>query len=245
MDSSLKNKVCLITGCDAGVGLGLARGFLKRGAKVGAGFLNREASQHQVEEALALQMDVTQTEQVEASVEAVLQAYGRIDVLINNAGVYPRCKAEDLDFEQWRKIHDINLDGVFRSCKAVIPHFIQQQGGVFINVASVTIRLGRDALGHYASSKAGIVGYTRVLARDLGKYGIRANGVHLGAVRTEGELKLFPDQEAVLKDVNQKQSLPGRLTPETVEPVFAFLASEASGDITGQFLTVDRGWVFE
>lgn len=241
----LTDKVCLITGCDAGVGLGLARGFLKRGARVGAGFLNREQSKGQVEEALPLQLDVTRGDQVEASVEAVLEAYGRLDVLINNAGVYPRCRAEDLDYEQWRNVHDINLDGVFRCCKAVIPHFIQQQAGVFVNVGSVTFRLGMNELGHYASSKGGIVGYTRVLARDLGKYGIRANGVHLGAVRTEGELKLFPDQEAVLKDVNRKQSLPGRLTPETVEPVFAFLASEASEDITGQFVTVDRGWVFE
>ena len=241
----LRNKVCFITGCDEGVGHGLAVGFLRRGAKVVAGCLRPEKAKPDLKRALCVRMDVTEDAEVVEAVALGIEAYGRVDVLVNNAGIYPRCAADELDMEHWRRVHEINLNGTFRCCQAVIPHFKEQGGGAIVNVGSVTIRTGPPMLAHYASSKAALVGYTRGLARDLGRYGIRANGVHLGAVRTEGELRLFPDQEAVLKDVNAKQSLPGRLTPESVEPVFAFLASEASGDMTGQFLTVDRGWVFE
>ena len=121
----------------------------------------------------------------------------------------------------------------------------REKSGVIINVGSITLRLGMANLTHYEASKGGLVGLTRGLARDLGKYGIRVNCVHLGAVRTEGELRLFPDQESILRELNEKQSLSGRLTPESVEPVFAFLASSDSLDITGQCLTVDRGWTHD
>src|SRR6188768_2460879 len=114
-----------------------------------------------------------------------------------------------------------------------MPHMKRQQGGVIINVGSITLRLGMAHLAHYQASKGGLVGLTRGLARDLGAHGIRVNCVHLGAVLTEGELRLFPDQASVLKELEGKQSLRGRLTPETVEPVFAFLASDDSRDITG------------
>lgn len=97
-------------------------------------------------------------------------------------------------------------------------------------------------LTHYLASKGGVVGLTRGLARDLGPYGIRVNCIHLGAVRTEGELRLFPDPNSVLETIEAQQALRGRLTPTTIEPVFAFLASAESSDITGQCITVDRGW---
>jgi len=242
MDINLKNKVCLITGCDAGVGLGLVRGFLKRGARVAAGLLDREKSVAAVKPALGLQMDVTRQEEVAEAAEATLDAFGRIDVLVNNAGIYPRTSAEELTYAEWNRVLDINLQGAFRTCEAVIPHFIEQESGVILNIGSIAYRLGMANLVHYESSKGGIVGMTRGLARDLGKHGVRVNCIHLGAVRTEGELALFPDQEALLEEINKHQASPGRMTPESVEPVFAFLASEASRDITGQCLTVDRGW---
>lgn len=245
MAIELTDKVCLITGCGEGVGNGLALGFLKRGAKVAAGIRSFEKSAEAVAPAFPILCDVTKPDEVKEAVATIVEKFGRIDVLINNAGIYPRLPAEEMDFEEWHRILDTNLHGAFRCCEAVIPHFIKNQSGVIINVGSITLRLGMAGLVHYASSKGGMVGMTRGLARDLGKYGIRANCVHLGAVRTEGELRLFPDQEAILKDLNAKQSYPGRLTPETVEPVFAFLASDDSIDVTGQCLTVDRGWTHD
>ncbi len=245
MAIELIDKVCLITGCGEGVGLGLVHGFLQRGAKVAAGIRNFAKSAGAVEPAFKVQLDVTKRDQAQSAVKSVVEEFGRIDVLINNAGIYPRTPVEEMDFDEFRRILDTNLDGAFRCSEAVIPHMIKQKSGVIINVGSITLRLGMAHLAHYTASKGGLVGMTRGMARDLGGYGIRVNCVHLGAVRTEGELRLFPDQEAVAKDLNAKQCLPGRLTPETVEPVFAFLASYVSIDISVQFITVDRGWTHD
>jgi 3-oxoacyl-[acyl-carrier protein] reductase len=189
-----------------------------------------------------MQLDVTKADEVRAAVEATVAHYGRIDVWVNNAGIYPRKRADEMTFADWRQVLDTNLDGVWRCCEAVIPHLKRQRGGVIINVGSIVLRLGQGELTHYLASKGGIVGLTRGLARDLGPHGIRVNCVHLGAVQTEGEARRFSDESAVLKRVEETQALRGRLTPATVEPVFAFLASSDSRDITGQCLTVDRGW---
>jgi len=242
MAIELTDRVCVITGAGEGVGRGLVHGFLQRGAKVAAGVRSLEKSAAAVAPAWAVKMDVTQAGEVREAVAQVLARHGRIDVLINNAGIYPRQPADEMTYADWRRILETNLDGAWRCCEAVIPQMKRQGGGVIINVGSVVLRLGMAQLTHYLASKGGLVGMTRGLARDLGRYGIRVNCVHLGAVRTEGELRLFPDQAAVLKSLEEKQALRGRLTPESVEPVFAFLASEDSRDITGQCLTVDRGW---
>lgn len=245
MAIELTGKVCVITGAGEGVGRGLAHGFHARGAKVAAAVRNLEKSRDAVAPAWAVKLDVTQPAEVKAAVDEILARFGRIDVWINNAGIYPRQPADQLTTEYWRRILDTNLDGAWRCCEAIIPQMKRQGGGVIINVGSILLRLGIPHMTHYMASKGGLVGMTRGLARDLGEFGIRVNCVHLGAVLTEGELRLFPDQAAVLKTLEEKQSLRGRMTPETVEPVFAFLASEASGDITGQCLTVDRGWTHD
>ncbi len=243
MGIALKDKVCLITGCGEGVGLGLVHGFLKREAKVAAGIRNFAKSARAVEPAYKVQLDVTKRDEAQTAAEEVMREFGRIDVLINNAGIYPRIPVTDMSFDEFRRILDTNLNGAFRCAEAVIPHMVAQGSGVIINVGSVVFQLGMADLVHYEASKGGLVGMTRGMARDLGPKGIRVNCIHLGAVRTEGELRLFPDQDAITRDLNAKQSLPGRLTPQSVEPVFAFLASDESYDITGQCITVDRGWV--
>lgn len=245
MAIELTDKVCLITGADEGVGHGLAQGFLTRSARVAVGLLQLEDYRPSSPEVLALPMDVTSPEQVEAAVAAVVARWGRIDVLVNNAGVYPRVPADELSPEQWLQTLDINLNGAWRSIHAVLPHFKAQGSGVILNVGSITLRSGMAKLSHYQASKGGIVGLTRGLARDLGPHGIRVNCVHLGAVLTEGEKRLVADPKVKTIDLEALQCMPGRMTPETVEPTFAFLASDESGDITGQCLTVDRGWVHE
>lgn len=245
MAIDLTGKVCLITGADEGIGHGLVHGFLQRGAKVAAGLLQPDKFGAKAAPAFVVPLDVTQPDQVTAAVAAVVAHFGRIDVLINNAGIYPRCSADEITFEKWRHVQDINLDGTWRCCEAVIPHFKKQGSGVILNTGSITLRAGLPQLAHYEASKGGVLGLTRGLARDLGPYGIRVNCLHLGAIQTEGELRLMPDQTSALKTFDAKQSLPGRLTPETIEPTYAFFASDESGDITGQSLTVDRGWVHD
>jgi len=245
MAIELTDKVCVITGAGEGVGRGVALGFIKRGAKVVAGVRNFAKSAAVVAPAWAVKLDVTRADEVRAAVEAIVARHGRIDVWINNAGIYPRRPADQMTMAEWRRILDTNLDGAWRCCEAVIPQMKKQGGGVIINVGSVALRLGMPNLTHYLASKGGLVGLTRGLARDLGIHGIRVNCLHLGAVLTEGELRLFPDQAAILRSVEEKQSLPGRLTPESIEPAFAFFASNDSGDITGQCLTIDRGWAHD
>ncbi len=245
MAIDLTNKVCLITGADEGIGFGTSRGFLKRRARVAVGLLNAQISAEKAAPAFPVQMDVTKTAEVTSAVDQVIAEFGRIDVLINNAGVYPRCSAEDLSFEDYAKVREINLDGTWRCCMAVIPHFKKQGSGVIINTGSITLRMGMPQLAHYQSTKGGVLGLTRGLARDLGPHGIRVNCLHLGAVKTEGEDRLDAESAAELAEVENKQCIPGRLTPETVEPNFAFLASDDSRDVTGQSLTVDRGWMHD
>jgi len=243
MAIELNGKVCLITGADEGVGYGLALGFLARGARVAAGVLN-SPSLPGLESALVVPMDVTSDSQIVAAIDQIVSAYGRIDVLINNAGIYPRQPADTMTYKEWRQVIDVNLDGSWRCANAVIPHMRAAGGGAIINVGSVALRLGMENLSHYHASKGGVVGLTRGLARDLGKHGIRVNCLHLGAILTEGEKRLFPDQEAILREMDQRQSITGRLTPESVEPAFAFFASSESSSITGQCLTVDKGWTY-
>lgn len=245
MAIDLTGKVCLITGADEGIGHGLVHGFLQRGARVAAGLLQAKKSAARVAPAFPVQMDVTDAAQVAAAVAAVAAHFGRIDVLINNAGIYPRCPADELTFEKWRQVHDVNLDGTWRCCEAVIPHFKWQGGGVILNTGSIALRAGLGTLAHYEATKGGVLGLTRGLARDLGRFGIRVNCIHPGAIRTEGEERISADSAPMLAQVEALQSLRGRQTPATIEPVYAFLASDESGDITGQSLTVDRGWVHD
>jgi 3-oxoacyl-[acyl-carrier protein] reductase len=245
MAIDLTGKVCLITGADEGIGFGTAQGFLKRGAKVAVGLLHAAANSSVVAPAFGVQMDVTKPEEVTAAVEQVIAQFGRIDVLINNAGIYPRCAADEMTFEDYGRVREVNLDGTWRCCLAVIPHLKRQGGGSIINTGSITLRMGMPRLAHYQSTKGGILGLTRGLARDLGQFGIRVNCLHLGAVMTPGELALNQDADAGLELIESKQCLSGRQTPETVEPTFAFLASDESRDITGQSLTVDRGWMHD
>ena len=244
MAIELSGKVCVITGADEGVGYGLALGFLARGARVAAGVLD-SLSLPGLESALVVPMDVTNESQVISAIDRLIQTFGRIDVLINNAGIYPRHPAETMTYKEWRQVIDVNLEGSWRCANAVIPHMRAAGGGSIINVGSIALRLGMENLSHYHASKGGVVGLTRGLARDLGKHGIRVNCLHLGAILTEGEKRLFPDQEAILREMDQRQSITGRLTPESVEPTFAFFASSESASITGQCLTIDKGWTHD
>ena len=243
MNTNLSGKVVLITGADTGIGRSLVYGMVARGAKVAAGLFSMKNRKHLSDEALAVPMDVTNEKQVAKAVRKILKTHGRIDALINNAGIDPRTPPLEISGSAWKNVLDVNLDGAWRCCQAVMEPMIAQKHGAIINVGSIAHQAALANLAHYHTAKAGLEGLTRGLARDLGVHGIRVNCLRIGAVQVPKESDLGTPEE-ILELVNARQCIPGRLTPESIAPVFAFFASEDSADITGQCITVDRGWTF-
>ena len=245
MPIDLTGKIILVTGADEGLGRGLVEGFAERGARVVAGLRDLQSAAPLPPGVLPVAMDVTNAAQVQSAVAQAVEKFGRLDALVNNAGIYPRQFATEISFKDWRRILDVNLDGAWRCCAAAMPQFEKQNSGVIVNVGSIEVRTGAATHAHYQASKAALIGLTRSLARDLGKFNVRVNCIHPGAIETEGERRLVPDAVGVLQRVNEKQCITGRQTPRTIEPVFAFLISDESGDITGQCITADRGWTHD
>lgn len=240
MPIDLTNKVCLVTGTAQGIGASIVQGFAARGAIVVA--TDIAAPTHEAA-ALNLAWDVTDAARAVAVVEEVLARFGRLDCLIANAGAYPRESWDSISPDRWREIIAINLDGTWHACQAAAKPMTAQGYGKIVTVTSIEIRLGVAVHAHYDAAKAGVVGLTRSLARAVGPSGVRVNCLMPGGVLTEGELKQFPDREAVNAVCAAAQCLPARLMPAGLEPVFAFLCSEESDAITGQVVNVDHGWI--
>lgn len=240
MAIDLTGRVCLITGAAQGVGAALVQGLAERGALVIATDL--KAPQHECA-ALNLAWDITQPWRAAEVVQRVVEQFGRLDAFIANAGAYPRQPWQDISTRDWRDVLAINLDGAWYGAQAAAEVMTKQGYGKIVTVSSIEVRLGVDVHSHYDAAKAGVIGLTRSLARSLGPQGVRVNCVMLGAVLTEGELRLFPDQEAVAEACAKLQCLPERLTAEMTEPTFAFLCSSESDAVTGQVINVDHGWV--
>jgi 3-oxoacyl-[acyl-carrier protein] reductase len=174
-------------------------------------------------------------------VEDAITRFGRIDVLINNAGIYPRQPFLQMTEEQWDTMQDINMKSVFHCSKLVMPHMVRQRAGTIVNIASVTFFTGLAPLTHYIASKGAIIGFTRALAREMGEHNVHVNCITPGAIETEGERKLMSKEQA--DPVMALQSLKRRIGPLDVARVCLFLSSELSDAMTGQTLNVDGGWI--
>jgi 3-oxoacyl-[acyl-carrier protein] reductase len=245
----LKGKKALITGAAQGIGEFIACAFCREGASVAAGDIDSarldgtvaelRANGHDI---LELQLDVCNREQVKLAVQSAMDHYGTIDVLVNNAGAYPRRHFLEMTDDAWDQIVDLNLNGTYNCTRAVVPHMVRQRGGAIINISSVTFFLGMARLTHYVAAKGGIIGFTRSLARDLGEHSVRVNCISPGAIATESE-KTVTSPEEVEAMVLPLQCLKRRILPQDVAEVAVFLASSYSGGMTGQTLNVDGGWI--
>ncbi len=240
MAIDLSGRVCLITGAGQGIGAAIAQGFTARGATVVATDLEPPTLK---DSALNLAWDVTQPERANAVVAEVLAAFGRLDVLVANAGYFPRQDWDQILFPDWQKVLAVNLDGVWHAAQAAAGPMCAQGYGKIVTVSSIETRLGVPVHAHYDAAKAGVIGLTRSLARALGPSGVRVNCLMPGAILTPSELLQFPDQEATAKLCAERQCLPARLVPEDIEPAFAFLSSAESDAITGQVLCADAGFI--
>lgn len=249
----LQDKVCLITGGAAGIGRATAETFAAQGATVILCDLDEDGGR---EAAAALgeghgfyRVNVADREAVQAWVKDVVEKHGRIDVLVNNAGItrdnlLVRVKEGELvkqmPEEEFDLVMDVNLKGVFNCAQAVAPVMIRQGSGVILNASSVVGLDGNFGQTNYVATKAGVVGMTKVWARELGRHGIRVNAVAPGFIATEMTKKM---PEKVLETMKGHTPL-GRLgRPEDVANAYAFLASEAAGFINGAVLRVDGGIV--
>ncbi len=249
----LKDKVALITGGAAGIGKATALVFAREGAKVVICDVNEEAGRELVAQlgpdAAFYKVNVTDRQEVQAWVDDVIARYGRVDVLVNNAGItrdglFVKMKDGELVKQMEEAAFDsvvaVNLKGVFNCAQAVTPYMIRQGGGVIINVSSVVALYGNFGQTNYVATKAGVIGMTKVWARELGRYGIRVNAVAPGFIATEMVQKM---PEKVLEDMKAHTPL-GRLgQPEDIANAFLWLASDEASFVHGATISVDGGIV--
>jgi NAD(P)-dependent dehydrogenase (short-subunit alcohol dehydrogenase family) len=225
----LEGKVAMITGASQGLGRALALAFAREGGRVVINSRSEETIRPVAEEAeslgaevLALAADVSRSADGERLVSAAAERYGRIDVLVNNAGVLgPRVPIEEYPEDEWRLVIDANLTGPFLVTKAAIPHM--PEGGSIINVVSGVSVEGRAGWGAYSVSKFGVEGLTQILAAELEEHGIRANAVDPGGMRTGMRAAAYPEEDPLT-----------RMTPEENTDIFLYLASDESRGVTGQ-----------
>jgi 3-oxoacyl-[acyl-carrier protein] reductase len=244
----LRDRVALITGAATGIGEAIARLFAGQGAHVH--ILDRDADGCKrvcdsiIENggsAFPFAGDVRSAGDIDAWVQDAVARSGRIDSLVNNAGIYPRQSFLKMSEEQWDTMQDINLKSMFRTLQAVLPHMIARRSGKVVNLSSVTFHLGMSPMSHYVTSKGGVIGLTRSLAREMGEHNIHINCITPGAIKTEAEAKVVTDEQA--QAMMAAQCLRRRLLPLDVARVCLFLCSELSDGMTGQSLNVDGGWV--
>lgn len=246
----LEDKVALVTGGSRGIGKAICLALAKEGAQIIVNYAHRQDAAAEVTEliksrggkAVYLKADVSSSKEVEDMVDKSLALFQRIDLLVNNAGVYLEKEVINTSEEEWDYLMSVNLKGVFNCCKKVIPHMIARKQGKIINISSFVGKRGSKRHAAYAASKAGVHAFTRSLAREVAEYGICVNCVDPGRIRTEMiESFYLEEKERWLSDTPLK-----RLgTPEDVAQAVVFLASSLADYITGETLEVNGGLLMD
>jgi 3-oxoacyl-[acyl-carrier protein] reductase len=231
----LKNKICIITGAAQGIGAATVTKFAAEGAIVIGCDRRREAMAGATD---TYAVDVTDRTQVDAMVAAVRDKHGRIDVLVNNAGITKDARLVKMTLEQFDAVIDVNLRGVFHCSQAVAETMIAQGAGVILNASSVVGIYGNFGQTNYAASKFGVIGFTKTWSRELGPKGIRVNAVAPGFVETP-ILATIPDK--VLQHMREQVPLHRLGRPEEIASVSAFLASDEASYINGAVIEVSGG----
>lgn len=256
---NLNDKVCIVTGAASGIGLAIAKRYAVAGAKVAIADLKLEAAQAAADAinadhagaAIAVAMDVTDEAQVNAGVAAVVAAWGGVDVLVSNAGIQIVNPVENYAFSDWKKMLAIHLDGAFLTSKAVLPHMYAKGAGTVIFMGSVHSKEASPLKSAYVTAKHGLMGLSRVIAKEGGTKGVRTNVICPGFVRTPLVDKQIPEQakelgiseEDVVKKVMLGQTVDGEFTTvDDIAELALFFAAFPTNALTGQSLTASHGW---
>ena len=263
MSHRLENKVAIITGAGSGIGRETAIIFTTEGAKVVVADIDEQGGKETVEkirqswkgmfknaessnrEAIAadgffIKLDVTNREQTKQMVKDVLEKYGRIDILVNNAGIIQDALTSKMTEEQWDNVVNVNLKGAFNCIQAVVEPMINQGNGVIINTASIVGIFGNVGQVNYAATKAGLIGMTKTLAKELGKKGVRVNAVAPGFIITPMTATV---PEKFLEIMKEKTPLRRLGQPKDVAYGYLYLASDEASFVNGAILCVDGGLI--
>ena len=247
----LDNRVIIVTGGALGIGKAYCEGLAAEGANVVVADINTTAADELVRslgeqghDAIAVNVDVSNVEQADNMAKATVERFGRIDALINNAAVFQRPAMtrgpfDQVSVEEWDRLMAVNLRGTFLCARAVVPYMKQQGGGSIINISSGTVHFGAAGVAHYVASKAGVIGFTRALSKELGEFHINVNAVAPGltiSVDDPDEARLESDRQR-----QQARSIKRTQLPQDLVGAVIFLCTPDSGFITGQTLAVDGG----
>lgn len=254
MTGRLEDRVAIVTGASWGIGAAVAEAYAREGACVVVNNLPDERMDSLAQDvvdrinnsggrAIKVPADISVPAEVDHLVEVTENTFGDIDILVANAAYSERGTWNEIDIEQWDRTMAVNLRGTYLCSKAVYPSMLRLGRGSIITLTSVTVELGMTGFVDYVSSKAGIIGLTRVLAREVGGDGIRVNSVMPGAIRTEQEVELHFDEHESARLASERQSIPRRGYADDLAGTFVYLASDDSAFVTGQIITVDGGWV--
>jgi 3-oxoacyl-[acyl-carrier protein] reductase len=242
----LTGKSALVTGGSRGIGRAIAEGLAGQGARVAVNYASNSAAADEAvaaigkERATAIAGDVSDPATGPALVEATIAAFGRIDILVNNAGVTADDLILRMSEEEWDRVVDTNLKGTFSVTKAAIRPMVRQRFGRIINVSSVAGIVGNAGQANYSAAKAGIIGFTKAIAKEVASRNITANVIAPGFVDTEMTADLTDAQRA---EIMRMVALGRTATPQDVAPAAVFLASDEAAYVTGHVLTVDGGLV--
>lgn len=242
----LQNKVAIVTGASRGIGRAIALVLAESGADVVVNYAGSERAAYEVAQeieqlgrkALVIQADVSNSEQVNQMVQQTLDTFGKVDILVNNAGITRDNLLMRMKDEEWDQVMGINLKGVYNCMKAVTRPMMKQRGGRIINISSVVASLGNPGQANYVAAKAGVIGLTKAVAREVASRGITVNAVAPGFIETDMTAKLSEEIQTGLLNQIPLQRL-GK--PEDIAQIVRFIASEQAAYITGQTFHVDGG----
>jgi 3-oxoacyl-[acyl-carrier protein] reductase len=244
---SLTGKKAIVTGSSRGIGRAIAIALAKKGADVAINYnkdiegANVTAKEIQAlgRKAVVAKANVANSQEVNQMVDKVLKEFGKIDILVNNAGIFEVALVHEMTDEQWERTINSNLRSVFYCCRAVVKHMIMQKGGKIVSVSSIDAHRGYASGAHYAASKAGIIGFTKSLAREVAQHGICVNTVAPGEIETQ-----MTKEELEQFRVEFLKQIPfGRIgRPEDIAAVVAFLCTDDANYITGETVNVNGGW---
>ena len=253
----VKDKIIVLTGAASGIGRSTAILLAREGASLMLSDIDEKGLKETLkaikegkDKTITMKVDVTKPDEVKKMINSTIEKFGRIDVLIANAGVVRVGPIEDFPDEDYDLLIDVNLKGTHYTCKYAVPYFKKQRSGSIITLASVAAHIGQVAHANYCSTKAGILGYTRALALELAPYNIRVNSVSPGATDTpmlqSDVAKQAKDRgvsyEEIKKEFEEEGVLGRWATPEEIAKGILFLATEDSSYMTGADLCLDGGW---